>query len=158
VPELPTFGDWHDPIPELFATAEDVITSRLHELDRPLPALHSGRVAFVGDAAHPMTPFLAQGACQAMEDAVTLARLADPSDIDASLTAYTAARITRTRRIVRRSRRVGDAILRPGRVGSAVRDRAATLGRWLPDDVIARSFDGVFSWQPPDPVRGRAAA
>src|SRR3954471_2342324 len=151
VPPLPAFDGWHDPIPQLFATAQDVLAGRLQELERPLPAMHSGRVALVGDAAHPMTPFLAQGACQAMEDAVTLARVADPSDVIGSLAAYTEARLARTQGVVRRSRRVGDAILRPGRVGAAVRDRVAGLARLLPDDVLVRSFDHVFTWQPPAP-------
>jgi 2-polyprenyl-6-methoxyphenol hydroxylase-like FAD-dependent oxidoreductase len=158
VPPLPAFDGWHDPIPQLFATAQDVIPGRLQELERPLPAMHSGRVAFVGDAAHPMTPFLAQGACQAMEDAVSLARLVDPVDVVDSLAAYSLARLARTQRIVRRSRRVGDTILRPGRVGAAVRDRVAALARLLPDDVLVRSFDGVFTWQPPTAPVGSAPA
>jgi 2-polyprenyl-6-methoxyphenol hydroxylase-like FAD-dependent oxidoreductase len=157
MPALPRFEGWHDPIPQLFATAQDVLAGRLQELERPLPVMHSGRVALVGDAAHPMTPFLAQGACQAMEDAVTLARLVDPADVVGSLAAYTQARLARTQRIVRRSRRVGDTTLRSGRVAVAVRDRVVGLARFLPDDAIARSFDAVFSWQPSEAVRGRAA-
>ena len=39
--------------------------------------MHRGRVALVGDAAHPMTPNLGQGACQAIEDAMVLAHLAE---------------------------------------------------------------------------------
>jgi 2-polyprenyl-6-methoxyphenol hydroxylase-like FAD-dependent oxidoreductase len=158
VPALPRFEGWHDPIPQLFATAQDVLAGRLQELERPLPVMHSGRVALLGDAAHPMTPFIAQGACQAMEDAVTLARLVDPSDVVGSLAAYSQARLARTQRIVRRSRRVGDTMLRSGRLAVAARDRVVGLARFLPDDAIARSFDDVFSWQPPPaPVRGRAA-
>ena len=156
MPALPRFETWHEPIPQLFATAQDVLAGRLQELERPLPAMHTGRVALVGDAAHPMTPFLAQGACQAMEDAVTLARLVDPADVVGSLAAYSQARLDRTQRIVRRSRRVGNTMLRSGGIGTAVRDRVVGLARWLPDDVLARSFDGVFTWQPP--VRDRAAS
>src|SRR3954462_984772 len=134
-----------------------VLAGRLQELERPLPVMHSGRVALVGDAAHPMTPFLAQGACQAMEDAVTLARLVDPSDVVGSLAAYSRARLARTQRIVRRSRRVGDTMLRSGGLAVAVRDRMVGMARLMPADVLARSFDGVFSWQPPAaPVRSRA--
>ena len=158
VPPLPSFTGWHDPIPQLVAAADGVLAGRLFELEHPLPAMHGNRVALVGDAAHPMTPFLAQGGCQALEDAVTLARLVDPADLEGSLAAYTQARLTRVQRIVRRSRRVGDGVLRPGPLGSAVRDRVASLGRWLPDDLIARSFDGVFGWQPPDSPPGSSAA
>ena len=149
MPPLPTFDDWHAPVPQLFAAAEAVIPGRLVELQNPLPALHQGRTALVGDAAHPMAPFLAQGACQAMEDAVTLARVVDPRDVGGSLAGYTTARRSRTQTITTRSRRVGSAILRPTRLGCAVRDAAASAVRLLPEDLIARSFDGVFSWQPP---------
>jgi len=149
IPPLPAFEGWHDPIPQLMATAEGVVSGRLLELERPLPAMHGGRVALVGDAAHPMTPFLAQGACQAMEDGVTLARLVDPADVATGLAAYSAARLARVQGIVRRSRRVGDAVLGRGPFGAAVRDRVVGIGRWLPEDLLARSFDGVFAWQPP---------
>jgi salicylate hydroxylase len=52
----------------------------------PLPRFALGRVALIGDAAHPMTPFLAQGAAQAIEDADALAhRLAETDDVAAAL-------------------------------------------------------------------------
>ncbi|MEV0406364.1 FAD-dependent monooxygenase [Actinoallomurus sp. NPDC050550] len=53
----------------------------IHGLD-PLPSYVQGRAALLGDAAHAMTPFLAQGAGQALEDAVVLAaELADAADV-----------------------------------------------------------------------------
>ncbi|MGI5287524.1 FAD-dependent monooxygenase [Nonomuraea polychroma] len=72
------FGDWHDPIPALLRAADPgmVIRNDVYFFDTPLPAFHRGKVALVGDAAHPMTPNLGQGACQAIEDAVVLAHLA----------------------------------------------------------------------------------
>ena len=54
------------------------MTSR--ELAAPLPSFHRGRAALLGDAAHPMTPNLGQGACQALEDAAVIARLAAGTD------------------------------------------------------------------------------
>jgi 2-polyprenyl-6-methoxyphenol hydroxylase-like FAD-dependent oxidoreductase len=151
VPPLPAFAGWHDPVPHLMATAQGVLSARLLELDRPLPAMHRGRAALVGDAAHPMTPFLAQGACQAIEDAVTLARLVDPAHVALGLAAYSQARLARVQRIVRRSRRVGALVLGRSPVGTEIRDRVVGLGRFLPDDLLARSFDGVFGWRPPSP-------
>jgi 2-polyprenyl-6-methoxyphenol hydroxylase-like FAD-dependent oxidoreductase len=67
-------GDWHDPIPALL-TATPTDSLRCHDifdLD-PLPSYVNGQVALLGDAAHTTTPFLAQGACQALEDATVLA-------------------------------------------------------------------------------------
>src|SRR4051794_34840734 len=67
-----------------------------------------GRITLLGDAAHPMTPNLGQGACQALEDAVALADCLDSTtDLGAALHDYEQRRIARTSQIVRRSRLVG---------------------------------------------------
>ena len=72
------FGDWHDPVPRLLDEADDadLLHHDLYDLP-PLSTYVEDRVALVGDAAHAMTPNLGQGACQALEDAVVLARLRD---------------------------------------------------------------------------------
>ena len=65
-----------------------------------------GLVALLGDAAHPMVPFMAQGACMAIEDAVVLARALEhctPGDAPQALTRYDAARMPRTAEIQRSS-------------------------------------------------------
>jgi 2-polyprenyl-6-methoxyphenol hydroxylase-like FAD-dependent oxidoreductase len=65
-------------------------------------------VTLVGDAAHPMTPFLGQGACQALEDAVALgAALRGARDVPSALQSYEAARIPRANAFVSRSRMAG---------------------------------------------------
>ena len=76
------FGRWHEPIPALLASVApgDVLRHDVAELAGPLPSFHRGRVALLGDAAHPMTPNLGQGACQALEDAAVIARLAAGTD------------------------------------------------------------------------------
>ena len=66
----------------------------------PLAAYATGRVALAGDAAHPMVPFLAQGAAQAIEDAGALAHcLAGAPDVAAALAAYSAQRAPRAGRV-----------------------------------------------------------
>jgi salicylate hydroxylase len=61
-----------------------------------------GTAVLLGDAAHPMAPFMAQGACMAIEDAVMLARVvegADAADVAEALRLYETARIPRTSRV-----------------------------------------------------------
>lgn len=68
----------------------------------PIPSFSLGRVALVGDAAHPMVPFLAQGAAQAIEDAGALGRLlAQVQDIPAALSIYSRDRVARATRVQR---------------------------------------------------------
>ncbi|HEU0191105.1 MAG TPA: alpha/beta hydrolase fold domain-containing protein [Mycobacterium sp.] len=72
----------------------------------PLPRWSAGRVAILGDAAHPMHPFLAQGACQAIEDAAVLSRLlarSGPADVPAALQDYQDKRLPRASRVQRAS-------------------------------------------------------
>lgn len=70
----------------------------------------SGPYALLGDAAHAMTPFLAQGAAMAMEDAAVLARaLAGASDASLALQAYEKERKERVIRVAGEARRTGDA-------------------------------------------------
>jgi 2-polyprenyl-6-methoxyphenol hydroxylase-like FAD-dependent oxidoreductase len=66
------------------------------------------RFTLLGDAAHPMTPDLGQGACQTIEDAVVLARsLNEEGDIEAALRLYEERRADRVAYVVRQSRRLG---------------------------------------------------
>jgi 2-polyprenyl-6-methoxyphenol hydroxylase-like FAD-dependent oxidoreductase len=80
-------------------------------------------VTLLGDAAHPMTPDLSQGAAQALEDAVVLAAsLRDVEDSEVGLRAYEALRQRRTKPIVKRSRAAGRLAQSSGRVGTRLRD------------------------------------
>ena len=75
----------------------------------PLPQWSAGRVALLGDAAHPMLPFLAQGAGQAIEDAAALARaLAGGGGTAPALASYGAGRSARAALVQAASRRQGD--------------------------------------------------
>jgi salicylate hydroxylase len=74
----------------------------------PIPYFSVGRAALVGDAAHPMVPFLAQGAAQAIEDAGALGRIiAHEPDIPAALAIYSRDRVERTARVQREALRQG---------------------------------------------------
>jgi 2-polyprenyl-6-methoxyphenol hydroxylase-like FAD-dependent oxidoreductase len=105
---LRRFGAWQDPIPELIAATpyESIIRTPLYERT-PLRKLAAGRVAVLGDAAHPMLPNLGQGACQAIEDAAELGMsLTREDDVPAALAAYSKRRAKRTAAVVRASRRM----------------------------------------------------
>jgi 2-polyprenyl-6-methoxyphenol hydroxylase-like FAD-dependent oxidoreductase len=147
------FGGWHEPIPSLLAAASprDVLRHDVAELARPLPRFHAGRVALLGDAAHPMTPNLGQGACQALEDAVVLAHvLGDGSGpVEAALAAYSAARVKRTQDVVRWSRRAGAMTTWTNPVAVALRDSLASLIGRLSPGAALRGLGKIYGWQPP---------
>ena len=75
----------------------------------PIDTWTFGRVTLLGDAAHPTTQYMAQGACMAMEDAVTLgeALRVHDNDIAKAFDMYQRARVARTARIVLSSRQMG---------------------------------------------------
>jgi len=75
----------------------------------PVAAWGRGPATLLGDAAHPMLQYLAQGACMALEDAVTLGSALAPhgDDLDAGFRAYEQARIARTARLVLSAREMG---------------------------------------------------
>ena len=85
---LEDFADWHPSVTQMISKADSLYRWAL--FDRaPLATWIAGRVAMLGDAAHPMLPFMAQGAAMAIEDAWALgAKLAGASDVPAALTAY----------------------------------------------------------------------
>ena len=154
------FGRWHQPIPGLLASAAlgDVLRHDVAELARPLPSFHRGRVALLGDAAHPMTPNLGQGACQALEDAAVIARLAagaEPDEVPALLARYTAARLPRTHNVVRWSRRAGTMTTWASPPAVAFRNTPLLAGR-LPPSAAIRSLVPVYGWQPPPAARPAA--
>jgi len=98
-------------------------------------ALASGRVALLGDAAHPMLPYLAQGAAMALEDAAELQRTLgmDIDDVNASLARYALHRWQRVGQVQARARRQSEIFHATGPVRWA-RDAALTLmGRRLLD-------------------------
>jgi 2-polyprenyl-6-methoxyphenol hydroxylase-like FAD-dependent oxidoreductase len=75
----------------------------------PIAQWTYGRATLLGDAAHPMLQYLAQGACMAMEDAVTLgeALRAHDHDIDAAFAHYQRSRVARTARVLLSAREMG---------------------------------------------------
>lgn len=95
------YSDFHPEARAVLDACDSVTKSALYVRD-PMPDWSRGPVTLCGDAAHPMTPFMAQGACMAIEDGVVLARALDGADADGiapALERYEAARKARTARI-----------------------------------------------------------
>ena len=126
--------------PEVLRMLERIETWRMWVLcDRePVKNWTQGRVTLLGDAAHPMLQYLAQGACMATEDAVLLAEKAraQPDDLLAAFNAYTQDRYLRTARVQIMARVYGDFYHARG-VTAELRD--ITLSGRTPQ----QSYDGI---------------
>ncbi|MFG2503616.1 FAD-dependent monooxygenase [Streptomyces sp. NPDC048441] len=146
------FADWHDPIPEIIASArpEDILRNDVRHMSTPLTRYHRGRVALIGDAAHAMAPTLAQGGNQAIEDGVVLAHHVAPGgDLAAGLAGYSAVRVPRTTAIVRQAARAARLNHLASAPLIAVRNRLIAGAARLGPNLILRGFASIADWRPP---------
>ena len=136
------FAPWHASARALVAAAP--AWRKWPLFDRPpLANWNAGRVALLGDAAHPMLPFLAQGAAQAIEDAAILGlAFAGAADVAAALAAYSAARAPRAARVQQASRRQG-LIYHLAGPGAVARDLALA---WLGPQKLAARSDWLYGF------------
>jgi salicylate hydroxylase len=106
-----------------------------------------GPVALIGDAAHPMLPYLAQGAAMAIEDAAVAAQcLAQmPDDATQALRTYWAVRCARTRRVQRLAARNGEHYHLGGVLGM-IRNTAM---RVMGGAHLLQHYDWLYDWRPP---------
>jgi salicylate hydroxylase len=101
---LDTYRAWHPHINELVNKADRLYKWAVFDRD-PLPQWTRGRITLLGDSAHPMLPYLAQGACMAVEDGYELAAaLARHDSAEQALAAYESERRPRTARVQLASR------------------------------------------------------
>ncbi len=137
------FGAWHDPIPAIIDATPQTGLIRNDIYDRrPARTWSRGRVALIGDAIHPMTPDLAQGACQAIIDATTLATcLAASSDSRAALREYQQRRWRNAAITALMARTMGTMGQWEGRMTCTARN---TLTRAIPLSLQLRQFDLVL--------------
>lgn len=100
------YKDFHPDVQALLAACDSVTKSALY-VREPMESWSVGHATLLGDAAHPMVPFMAQGACMAIEDAVVFSRClegVDRAGLSAALKRYEEARKTRTANVQRGSR------------------------------------------------------
>jgi 2-polyprenyl-6-methoxyphenol hydroxylase-like FAD-dependent oxidoreductase len=102
---LGRYEGWPFGLPEAIAATPDEAIVHNDLVDRaPTKVYARGRVVLTGDAAHPTTPNLGQGANMAVDDAIALARaLRDGATVEAALERYQLERLPRTRLVVQRS-------------------------------------------------------
>ncbi|MCC6778548.1 MAG: FAD-dependent monooxygenase [Hyphomicrobiales bacterium] len=142
---LARYRAWPGPVRALLGTAG--AWKKWALFDRaPFDQWGKGPVTLLGDAAHPMLPFLAQGAAMAIEDAAVLARrLADkPDDAAAALRHYERDRRDRTAR-AQQSARSNGRIYHMG--GPATFLRALVLGAMGGTRLLTR-YDWLYGWKP----------
>ncbi|MFG6176205.1 FAD-dependent monooxygenase [Halomonas sp. THAF12] len=100
------YKDFHPDVRALLAACDGVTKSALY-VREPMERWSVGHATLIGDAAHPMVPFMAQGACMAIEDAVVLSRClegVDRAGLSAALERFESARKERTAKVQRGSR------------------------------------------------------
>jgi salicylate hydroxylase len=128
--------------PEVLRMLERIETWRMWVLcDRePIKEWSKGRVTLLGDAAHPMLQYFAQGACQAMEDAVCLSHmLGAHDDYATALEAYRTQRFLRTAKVQLMSRAIGEHIYHPD--GEHARIRNAIMS-----SLTEEQWFGHLAW------------
>jgi salicylate hydroxylase len=142
-----------DDLRRLFSGWCKDVTALLEQVDSPIiwglfahPALHSwvkNRIVLLGDSAHPMLPFVAQGACMAIEDAWVLAdQLAKTGDVRAACQAYQEIRKPRTTK-------VQQTALKSGRIyhtANPLKRGALHFGMMLSSIVAPAVLTGHYDW------------
>lgn len=140
---LPHFERWDKRLYDILASAESWRKWTLFDL-APLKRWSMGAVTLLGDAAHPIPPFLAQGGALAIEDAAVLARTLEhyDGDIWRALPEYEIARIGRTARMRYESRRMGNIYHMSG-LSRRVRDFILRRRR---NDALLKKFDWLYGF------------
>jgi salicylate hydroxylase len=137
---------WAPQAHSVFRAPDAWLKWALYETE-PLASFAHGAAALLGDAAHAMLPFLAQGAAMAIEDgavaAQCLARM--PDDPAAAWESYSAIRRRRTRKVQRFAVRNGKRYHRGG-AAAMLRNTAMRL---LGGERLLQNYDWLYDWRPP---------
>ncbi len=148
---LSDFEGWHPDLQKLFSGVGEVFNWGLFDHD-PMETWSKGAVTLLGDACHPMLPFLSQGAAMAIEDAYILAEALGqcPDDLAAALTAYEGERLPRTARVQLEARERGRSYHLPTEKEMAIRD--AEYARRAKEDprTTGINTDWVYDYDPRD--------
>ncbi len=146
------FDGWCPEVTELVGAVDRAFLWGLYDHE-PLADWARGRVVMIGDACHPMLPFLAQGACMGLEDAYVLARVLHTApSIEAGLAEFVALRRERAERVQRAAARNGWVyhLATPG-LRQVAHLGLATMSRFTPGRLLAR-FDWLYGEDVTKPV------
>jgi 2-polyprenyl-6-methoxyphenol hydroxylase-like FAD-dependent oxidoreductase len=135
---------WHDPIPQLLETAENIAVSATLDV-ATLPTWSRKRTLLIGDAAHATSPHAGQGASLALEDAFRLAiHLCQDQEITTTFRNFESERRERAERVVALARRNGNQKREFSRTGAWIRDRMIKLV--MPFNT--RGWDWIYGYDP----------
>lgn len=141
------FDGWHPTVAAMLAGVGDCFLWGL--FDRPEQVRWTeGRMALVGDAAHPMLPFMAQGAAMALEDAVSLATCLETiDDVPKALHAWEEMRWPRVTRVIGQSRSNGQLYHRSG-LGKLLTQGPLSLVNHLAPGLAIGQLDWLYGHNP----------
>lgn len=144
---MTTYATWNERLRRLFECSDRYFKWGLFDRE-PLAQWTKGRVTLLGDSAHAMLPFLAQGAAMGIEDGCVLAELVAryPADLDEALRRYEALRVPRTRRAVLGSRERAKLNHLPSRWARLKRDAEYMARRMLYPDGTAHRVAWLYGY------------
>jgi len=144
------FAGWYSPIPAVVAATEPAAIMKNDIIDRPPTwPWGRGRATLLGDAIHPTTPNMGQGACQALEDAIVLADCLRRHGLnETGLREYEQARRERTALVTRRSWSLGRLFQLENRVAIAVRNWL--VQRHFGERKGIKLFEQLLTYEPPE--------
>jgi salicylate hydroxylase len=157
---LERYGGWHESLLRIFSAGPVWYKWALYDRD-PIPRWTRGRVTVLGDAAHPMLPYLGQGACQAIEDGCVLATaLSSVRDPLEGLALYERSRRPRASQVVLASRARGVSNHLASPMAAWKRDLAIAFRRRFTRDPDGRGTAWIAAYDASSPdalaAEGRA--
>jgi 2-polyprenyl-6-methoxyphenol hydroxylase-like FAD-dependent oxidoreductase len=137
------FAGWPAPMEDVIGATDqkDILRNDLYDR-RPVRAWSRGRVTMVGDAAHPMLPNSAQGACSALQDAVALGEALAKHPLGKALEEYEAQRVRRANMLIVQSRQTARLIQSTNPAVTAIRDFGMSH---LPRGLLFRQLDALMA-------------